>query len=96
MADVKNSFVEAAKRAKSVGFDGIELHGANGYLLDAFLTEYTNQRTDEYGGKTENRVRLLVEMIHEVRKSVGEDFTIGISQNLKRGTQHLKQEKLHL
>ncbi|PEJ23497.1 NADH:flavin oxidoreductase [Peribacillus butanolivorans] len=78
IADVKNSFVKAAKRAKSVGFDGVELHGANGYLLDAFLTEHTNQRTDEYGGTTENRVRLLVEIIHEVRKSVGEDFTIGI------------------
>ncbi|MGW6662948.1 MULTISPECIES: oxidoreductase [Peribacillus] len=78
LAYVKNSFVEAAKRAKSVGFDGIELHGANGYLLDAFLTEYTNQRTDAYGGTTENRVRLLVEIINEVRKSVGDDFTIGI------------------
>lgn len=78
IADVKNSFVEAAKRAKSIGFDGIELHGANGYLLDAFLTEYTNHRKDEYGGTTENRVRLLIETIQEVRKAVGENFTIGI------------------
>ena len=79
MNEVKNSFVAAAKRAKSVGFDGIELHGANGYLLDAFLTEYTNLRTDEYGGSTENRVRFLVEIANEVSLAVaGSNFTIGM------------------
>ncbi|MEK3908014.1 MULTISPECIES: NADH:flavin oxidoreductase [Oceanobacillus] len=71
-------FVETAKRAKSAGFDGIEIHGANGYLLDEFLTDYTNQRTDEYGGSTENRVRLLVEVSKAIRKAVGEEFTVGI------------------
>ncbi|NRG47462.1 NADH:flavin oxidoreductase [Bacillus sp. CRN 9] len=79
MNEVKNSFVTAAKRAKSVGFDGIELHGANGYLLDAFLTEYTNLRTDEYGGSTENRVRFLVEVANEVTQAVAEsDFIVGM------------------
>ncbi|KZD45581.1 putative NADH-dependent flavin oxidoreductase [Bacillus cereus] len=78
IADVKKSFVDAANRAKSIGFDGIELHGANGYLLDAFLTEHTNQRNDDYGGTTENRVRLSVETIQDVRKAVGKEFTIGI------------------
>ncbi|WP_422659249.1 NADH:flavin oxidoreductase [Paenibacillus sp. EC2-1] len=78
IVDVKKSFVDAAKRAKSIGFDGIELHGANGYLLDAFLTEHTNKRNDEYGGTTENRVRLLVEIIQDVREAVGENFTVGI------------------
>lgn len=71
-------FVMAAKRVKAAGFDGIEIHGANGYLLDEFLTDYTNQRTDEYGGSTENRVRLLVEVSRAVRTEVGGDFTIGI------------------
>lgn len=78
ITDVINGFVNAAKRAQSVGFDGVEIHGANGYLLDAFLTDYTNQRTDEYGGTTENRVRLLVEVSKAVREAVGPDFTVGI------------------
>ena len=78
VSDVINGFVNAAKRAQSVGFDGVEIHGANGYLLDAFWTDYTNQRTDEYGGTTENRVRLLVEVSKAVRESVGADFTVGI------------------
>ena len=73
-----NGFAEAAKHAKEAGFDGVEIHGANGYVLDQFLTDYTNQRTDEYGGSTENRVRLLVEVSQAVREAVGEDFTIGI------------------
>ncbi|WP_010530548.1 NADH:flavin oxidoreductase [Lentibacillus jeotgali] len=76
--EVINGFVHAAKNAKSAGFDGIEIHGANGYLLDGFLTDYTNQRTDEYGGSTGNRVRLLVEVAKAIREAVGKDFTIGI------------------
>jgi 2,4-dienoyl-CoA reductase-like NADH-dependent reductase (Old Yellow Enzyme family) len=78
ITEVVTRFVNAAKRAQSAGFDGIEIHGANGYLLDEFLTDYTNQRTDEYGGSTENRVRLLVEVSKAVREAVGKDFTIGI------------------
>lgn len=76
--DIINGFVQAALLAKSTGFDGVELHGANGYLLDQFLTDYTNQRTDEYGGSTENRVRLLVEVCEAVREAVGSAFTVGI------------------
>lgn len=71
-------FVDTALRAKSTGFDGVEIHGANGYLLDQFLTDYTNNRTDEYGGSTENRVRLLVEVSNAVREAVGPEFTVGI------------------
>lgn len=78
MDNVKKSFVKAAQRAESAGFDGVEIHGANGYLLDAFLTEYTNLRTDEYGGSTENRVRFLVEIASEVTKSVGDGFIVGM------------------
>ncbi|MED3727784.1 NADH:flavin oxidoreductase [Priestia filamentosa] len=76
--EVINGFVHSAKRAQSVGFDGVEIHGANGYLLDAFLTDYTNHRKDEYGGSTENRVRLLVEIAKAVREEVGPNFTVGI------------------
>ena len=78
LAEIVASFVNAAKRAQAVGFDGIEIHGANGYLLDGFLTDYANQRTDEYGGSTENRVRLMVEVSQAIREAVGENFTIGI------------------
>jgi N-ethylmaleimide reductase len=56
-------FRQAANNAKAAGFDGIEIHGANGYLLDQFLEDGTNQRTDEYGGSVENRSRLLFEVI---------------------------------
>jgi len=78
ITEVVASFVNAAKRAQLAGFDGIEIHGANGYLLDGFLTDYANQRTDEYGGSTENRVRLSVEVSKAIREAVGKDFTIGI------------------
>jgi 2,4-dienoyl-CoA reductase-like NADH-dependent reductase (Old Yellow Enzyme family) len=75
---VTQGFVHAALNARDAGFDGVEIHGANGYLLDQFLTDYTNQRIDEYGGSTENRVRLLVEVCQAVREAVGTDFPVGI------------------
>ncbi|EXX87828.1 NADH:flavin oxidoreductase [Paenibacillus darwinianus] len=76
--EVVHGFAEAAKRAKQAGFDGVEIHGANGYLLDEFLTDYMNERTDEYGGSTENRVRILIEVANAVREAVGTDFVVGI------------------
>lgn len=75
---VKQGFVNASENAQKAGFDGIEIHGANGYLLDQFLTDYTNKRKDEYGGSTENRVRLLVEVCKAIREKVGKDFPVGI------------------
>lgn len=78
ITEVIKGFVEASKNAKEAGFDGIEIHGANGYILDQFLTDYTNKRTDEYGGSTENRVRLLEEVSRAVREAVGQDYTVGI------------------
>jgi 2,4-dienoyl-CoA reductase-like NADH-dependent reductase (Old Yellow Enzyme family) len=75
---IVRSFAEAAIRARAVGFDGVEIHGANGYVLDQFLTDYTNKREDEYGGSIENRVRLHVEVIEAVRKAVGPDYPVGI------------------
>jgi N-ethylmaleimide reductase len=59
-------YVLAAKNAKAAGFDGVEVHGANGYLLDQFLHDGSNQRTDAYGGTVENRARLLLEVIDAV------------------------------
>lgn len=59
-------FRQGAKNAKAAGFDGIEVHGANGYLVDQFLEDGTNQRTDRYGGNLENRARMLFEVIAAV------------------------------
>jgi 2,4-dienoyl-CoA reductase-like NADH-dependent reductase (Old Yellow Enzyme family) len=72
------SFASAAANARAAGFDGVEIHGANGYLLDQFLTTYTNVRTDRYGGTTTNRVRLFCDVAKAVRAAVGDDFIVGM------------------
>ena len=60
---VVEDYKKAAERAKAAKFDGVEIHGANGYLIDAFLQSKTNHRTDQYGGSVENRYRFLKEMV---------------------------------
>lgn len=74
--DIVTYFGEAAARAKAVGFDVIEIHGAHGYLLNQFLSPYTNKRTDEYGGTPEKRMRFPLEVVAEVRKAVGDDYPL--------------------
>ena len=74
--DVIIAFADAAQDARALGFDGVEIHGAHGYLLDQFLWEGTNQRDDEYGGSLENRLRFVVEIVEAVRHRVGPDFPI--------------------
>lgn len=76
IADVVDAFAESARLSKEAGFDGVEIHGAHGYLIDQFLWAGTNQRDDEYGGSLENRARFAVEIIQAVRAAVGEDFAI--------------------
>ena len=66
-------YVQGAQNAKNAGLDGVEIHAANGYLLDQFLRDGTNRRTDEYGGSVENRARLLLEVTAEVVKIWGAD-----------------------
>ncbi|RAP77249.1 NADH:flavin oxidoreductase [Paenibacillus montanisoli] len=73
---VIQAFAQAAADAKRIGFDGIELHGAHGYLIDQFLWEKTNQRTDKYGGDLKARTRFAVEIIEACRRAVGPDFPI--------------------
>ncbi|MFC0216532.1 NADH:flavin oxidoreductase [Paenibacillus chartarius] len=75
---VIDSFAQAALRAKQVGFDGVEVHAANGYLLDQFITDYTNQRTDAYGGSVERRIRVVVETLEAIRSLVGPDYLVGV------------------
>ncbi|TLD24325.1 hypothetical protein PspLS_06424 [Pyricularia sp. CBS 133598] len=74
-------FAHTAQYLEKAGFDGIELHAAHGYLLAQFLSETTNQRTDEYGGSLENRMRLILEVTAEVRRRTSKDFILGIKIN---------------
>lgn len=70
---VVEQFRSAAQRAREAGFDGVEIHSANGYLLDQFLQDGTNGRTDRYGGPVENRVRLTLEVVDAVAEVLGAD-----------------------
>lgn len=69
-------FVLSAVNAKAAGYDGVEIHGAHGYLVNQFLSNYSNKRTDEYGGSMKNRMRFALEIVRKIRKAVGEDFII--------------------
>ncbi|CCL99889.1 uncharacterized protein FIBRA_01914 [Fibroporia radiculosa] len=66
-------YTTAAKNAIRAGFDGVEVHGANGYLIDQFLQDVSNKRTDEYGGSVENRARFALEVIDSVIKAIGQE-----------------------
>lgn len=74
-------FAEAARRVREAGLDGIELHGANGYLITQFLSSGINDRKDEYGGSIENRARFLLDIIRAVRSEVGSDFHLQVKIN---------------
>jgi N-ethylmaleimide reductase len=71
--EVVAAFVQGAKNAMAAGFDGVEIHGANGYLIDQFLRDGANQRTDAYGGSVANRARFLFEILEGVSKAIGSD-----------------------
>jgi 2,4-dienoyl-CoA reductase (NADPH2) len=76
--EVKEAYAQGARRAMEAGFDYIEVLAAGGYLIGEFLSPVTNQRTDEYGGPIENRMRFGLEVIKKVRQVVGKDFAMGI------------------
>jgi len=76
--EIISAFGAAAFRAKEAGFDAVEVHGAHGYLLTQFLSALSNQRTDEYGGTLANRSRFIIEVLRQVRKSVGDDFPVSL------------------
>lgn len=73
---VRNSFAQAAVRAKNAGFDSVEIIGSAGYLIAEFLSPYTNLRTDQYGGGLENRSRFLVEIIQAIHKATGSNYPV--------------------
>ncbi|MDB6141176.1 MAG: oxidase [Pseudomonas sp.] len=74
--DVIGAFAQAAADAKAIGMDGVEIHGAHGYIVDQFFWDGSNQRTDEYGGDLAGRSRFAIELIEAVRAAVGPDFPI--------------------
>lgn len=90
--EIVKAFGDGARRARSWGFDAVQLHGAHGYLINQFLSPHTNLRTDEYGGTIENRCRFLLEVYRKVRETVGEDYPVLIkltgSDNLEGGLEN--------
>ncbi|MBC8870119.1 MAG: NADH:flavin oxidoreductase [Planctomycetes bacterium] len=75
------AFGDAAVRGKDAGFDGVQIHLAHGYLLSQFLSPYFNKRTDDYGGSVENRARIVLRILDQVRNSVGEGFPVLVKLN---------------
>ena len=76
VVDMVDKFSESAWRVKQAVFDGVELHAAHGYLIQEFLSPYTNRRTDEYGGSFENRMRFVTNIIRKIREKCGTDFPL--------------------
>ncbi|GAC68544.1 nitroreductase family deazaflavin-dependent oxidoreductase [Gordonia soli] len=79
--DIVTRFAATAAVAKAAGFDGVQIHGAHGYLLSQFLSPLANQRTDRWGGSIENRTRFALEVVRAVRSAVGPGFGVGIKLN---------------
>ncbi|MFB5675167.1 NADH:flavin oxidoreductase [Paenibacillus terreus] len=88
IAEIVEAFAQAAADAKRVGFDGIELHGAHGYLIDQFFWNKTNPRTDRYGGDLVERTRFAVEVIEACRRAVGPDFPIVLRFSQWKGSDY--------
>lgn len=87
---IRREFVEAAGRAVEAGFDGVEVHGAHGFLLNQFYSPLTNERDDEYGGSFENRVRFPLEVVEGVREKIGDNllfYRLGSDDLDPEGTQ---------
>lgn len=90
---LKNDFVDAAIRAQKCGYDGVEVHGAHGYILTQFLSAEINHRTDQYGGSLENRARLLFEIVDEIRNRCGQEFLLGVRLSPERFGMKLSEVK---
>ena len=78
MKRIKQAFADSARRAERMGIELIEMHAAHGYLLHQFLSPLSNQRTDEYGGSLENRLRFPLEVFQAIREAVGQDIAVGV------------------
>ena len=91
---LRDDFINAAVRAKKSGYDGVELHGAHGYILCQFLSSSINKREDEYGGSLENRSRIIFEIIDGIRSECGKDFLLGIRLSAERFGIKLTESKI--
>ena len=74
--ELAQAFVSAAARLAAAGYDGVEIHGAHGYLVGAFLSRYSNRRDDVYGGSLDNRARFLLEIVDGIQRALGRDFPL--------------------
>jgi 2,4-dienoyl-CoA reductase-like NADH-dependent reductase (Old Yellow Enzyme family) len=83
LRQIVDAFAAAAYRAREAGLDGVEIHGANGYLFTQFLSSAVNDRDDAYGGALENRARLLLDTVRAVRESVGGDFHVQVKVSVR-------------
>lgn len=81
--DIERDFAKCAVQAKKAGFDGVEIHGTHGYLINQFLSHATNKRSDQYGGTLYNRCRMAIETVKAVRAAVGNDFPISFRLTTK-------------
>ena len=81
IAEIAVCFGEAARRVKIAGFDGVQFHGAHGYLITQFYSPFMNKRTDAYGGSPENRIKFVLQLLKESRKRVGNHFPICLKMN---------------
>ncbi|MBT7641823.1 MAG: NADH:flavin oxidoreductase [Rhodobiaceae bacterium] len=90
VTDIADAFAKGTEAAREAGFDGVQFHGAHGYLIDTFFWEGTNERDDEYGGALEERTAFAVEIIEKARAAVGKDFPliIRISQWKQQDFEH--------
>lgn len=91
---LRDDFIAAAVRAQKCGYDGVEIHGAHGYIVAQFLSQSINQRDDEYGGSLDNRARLLFEIIDGIRKFCGNEFLLGVRLSPERFGMQLSEMKL--
>lgn len=96
--EMVENFIEAAVRVKKAGIDGVEVHGAHGYLVNQFLSPHTNHRTDKYGGNFENRLRFLEEIVTGIRERCGKDFPLVVRLSVDEFYEKigLPEEGLHL
>ncbi|TAM75684.1 oxidoreductase [bacterium] len=78
IVELENAFIDSAVVAKEAGFDGVEIHGAHGYLVTQFLSPWSNTRTDDYGGSPEGRMRFLRNILKGIRDACGTDFVLGL------------------
>ena len=81
---LRDDFIAAAVRSQQAGYDGVEIHGAHGYIVCQFLSELYNRRDDEYGGALENRARLLFEIVNGIRQACGPEFLLGVRLSPER------------